>query len=495
MERRFPFSIYSKMAVAMSGLIVAIVVATSWIALERTMRQYRQHMTETGILIARLIANYSLEPVVMGNYSSLRSVLAEVLDSNQDVMVIEVLDENGVPCVGASRDTTASKHPADATGVPGFSAGDGMTAAAGGTGTQGAVREPQETGADPGANAAWPEVTSPIVAYGRTWGFVKLGYSMDGFKRAIAAARFQILGVAGVSIALSLLVAGLLSRAIVTPIRKLVNHARVISRGNLDTPIEVTSRDEVGFLATTLEGMRMGLRQFVSNVARRAMGFEGDLNLFGLPAVLALVRTGTRRGGLVLERGSTAGVIYIREGEIVDAALGDRVGEEAFYEFFTWDKGTFKFSPRLVPGRVTITAEWPRLMLEGARRISDKAALEQVVHSFDFVPSRRSVAEGIAFPADTLTLRGGLLQTDEARVLALVDGRRTVRDIAGVLGVDPLTVCGVLYRLIAVGLVRGDDDTPAQNEGAVEESPGTRTELLAKVIPFPGNRMWSSHGR
>ncbi|MGE5592816.1 MAG: TOBE domain-containing protein [Betaproteobacteria bacterium] len=172
MERIFPFSIYSKIAVAMSGLIVAVVVATSWITLERTMRQYRQHMTEAGILIARLIANYSLEPVVMGNYSSLRSVLAEVLDSNQHVMVIEVLDENGTPCVGVSRETIAGQHPADATGAPGFSPGDGIAAAAGSANAQGPAQRPQGLGADGGADAAWPEVTSPIVAYGRTWGDV-----------------------------------------------------------------------------------------------------------------------------------------------------------------------------------------------------------------------------------------------------------------------------------------------------------------------------------
>lgn len=488
MDRRFPFPIYLKIAIAMFGLIVAVVAGMSWVTLERTMRQYREHMTEAGALVARLIANYSLEPVVMGNYSSLRSVLTEVLDSNQDIMVIEVLDEKGTSRVSASRHALLDQQPGDPVrmlaGVP----GKGTPAASGSD-----ELHPREVGV--GGDVAWPEVTSPIVAYGRTWGYVRLSYSLDGFQRALAAARLQVLGIAGVSIVLSLLVAGLLSRAIVTPIWRLVNHARAISRGDLDTSIEVTSRDEVGFLATTLEGMRLGLRQFVSHVARRAMGFEGDLNLFGLPAVLALVRTGMRTGGLVLERGSATGVIYFRDGEIVDAALGDRSGEDAFYAFFTWRKGTFKFSPRLVPERTTIKADWSRLILEGTRRVSDRAAFEQVIHSQDFVPSRRRLAEGITSPVDAVALRDGLLSPEEARVLALVDGRRTVRDIAGMLGMDPLTVYPLLYRLIAVGLVRGNDEVSASGDGMAGSILDARPEVPGKVIPFPESRVRGSSGR
>lgn len=488
MDRRFPFPIYLKIAIAMFGLVVAVVAGMSWVTLERTMRQYREHMTEAGALVARLIANYSLEPVVMGNYSSLRSVLTEVLDSNQDIMVIEVLDEKGTPRVSASRHALLDQQPGDLVRILARVPGEGIPAASGSDDLH-----RREVGA--GTGMAWPEVTSPIVAYGRTWGYVRLSYSLDGFKRAVAVARLQVLGIAGVSIVLSLLVAGLLSRAIVTPIRRLVNHARAISGGDLDTSIEVTSRDEVGFLATTLEGMRLGLRQFVSNVARRAMGFEGDLNLFGLPAVLALVRTGMRTGGLVLERGSATGVIYFRDGEIVDAALGDRSGEDAFYEFFTWSKGTFKFSPRLVPERTTIKADWPRLILEGTRCVSDRAAFEQVIHSHDFVPSRRRLAEGITSPVDAVTLRDGLLKPEEARVLALVDGRRTVRDIAGMLGMEPLTVYPLLYRLIAVGLVRGDDEVSTSGDGMAGGFLDARPEALGKVIPFPENRVRGSSGR
>lgn len=487
-DRRFPFPIYLKIALAMFGLVVAVVAGMSWITLERTMRQHREHMTEASALAARLIANYSLEPVVMGNYSSLRSVLTEVLDSNQDVIVIEVLDEKGIPRVNASR--PRSRHQQVGVLVHESSGMQGKPVPA----TYGTGDHPQ---AEAGDTATWPEVTSPIVAYGRTWGYVRLSYSLSGFKRAVAAARFQILGVAGISALLSLLMAGILSRAIVTPVRKLVSHARAISTGDLDTPIEVASRDEIGFLATTLEGMRLGLRQFVSHVARRAIGFEGDLDLFGLPAVLALVRTGMRTGGLVLERGSTAGVIYFKNGEIVDAALGDCNGEDALYAFFAWTEGTFKFSPRLVPGRITIEADWARLILEGTRRVSDKAAFEQVIHSQDFVPSRRRLAEGITSPADAVILRDGLLEPEEARVLALVDGRRSVRDIAGVFGqgpADPATVYPLLYRLIAVGLVGGDDEASMSGDEAAGTVLEARSRKPGNVIVFPGKRVQDSRG-
>ncbi|MEW6228404.1 MAG: DUF4388 domain-containing protein [Bacillota bacterium] len=445
----------------------------SYVTLERTMREYQQRVTETSTLVARLIANYSLEPVIMGNYSSLRSVLSDVLESNHDVVVIEVLDQEGVPRVSAYRPPVQQARPAsqellvDPEATPQAPRDD--------TGRE--IKERK------GGN--WPEVTSPIVAYSKTWGYVRLRCSLDGFNRAVAAARLQIFGLAAVSSMLSLLVAGLISRAIVTPIRKLVSHARSISRGNLDTPIEVQSRDEIGFLAMTLERMRVGLRQFLSSVARRAMSFEGDLNLLGLPRVLTLVRMGMRTGGLVLEKGSTAGVVYFQDGDIVDAALGEQSGEEALYAFFKWRGGTFKFSPRLVPERTTIRAGWSALILEGVRRVNERAVFEQVIHSPGFVPSRSRLADGIATPSDGMTLQESLLNRNEVEVLSLVDGRRSVQEIARLLGKSAFDVYPFLYRLVAIGLVRGDEDTPSTEEPIVEQSPDKRPSTRCKVIPFP----------
>jgi signal transduction histidine kinase len=66
--------------------------------------------------------------------------------------------------------------------------------------------------------------------------------------------RILVTGLLG--ILLTAVAALLLSRGIVTPINRLVDAAEGIGKGNLKSPIEVTSSDEVGFLARTMETMR-----------------------------------------------------------------------------------------------------------------------------------------------------------------------------------------------------------------------------------------------
>ena len=90
MNRRFRFPIYLKISSAIFLVILVVVAGMSYVTLKRTAHEYKQQVQETGSLIAGMIADYSIEPVIMDNYSSLRPVLADILASNEDVVFIEV---------------------------------------------------------------------------------------------------------------------------------------------------------------------------------------------------------------------------------------------------------------------------------------------------------------------------------------------------------------------------------------------------------------------
>lgn len=457
-NRRFRFPIYFKISSAIFLVILVVVAGMSCVTLKRTAHEYKQQVSETGSLIAGMIADYSIEPVIMDNYSSLRPVLTDILASNEDVVFIEVLDEKGVPRVDAvwqGSDRTRESP-------------DGITGKA-------------------------VEVTSPIVAYSRTWGQVRVVCSLNRFHQAVASARLSVMGIAVVSCGLGLLMASLLSRAILTPIRNLVDHAHLLSKGDLDTPINVQSSDEIGFLAITLEGMRVGLRQFLSSVARRAMSFEGDLHLFGFPAVLCLARTGGRTGGLVLEKSGEVGVAYFQDGEVVDAAFQDKSGKNALYEFFKWREGVFKFSPGLVPTRTTIDLDWPALILEGARQVNDMVVFTHVIHSPDLIPlsPRRNDRTGdLLDPNDALE---HLLDDEEKKVLSYVDGVRSIREISRLESRDVYEIYPHIYRLVAVGLVQVDEYESSQGHSKDldlgGDGPARHAVDSGKVIQFPMDRV------
>src|SRR5205823_2501516 len=77
------------------------------------------------------------------------------------------------------------------------------------------------------------------------------------------------------------------ARRITRPVRLLVAAARAIGEGDLARPIEVTSRDEVGFLAATLETMRGQLRarderlqMMLAGIAHEVRNPLGGMELF-----------------------------------------------------------------------------------------------------------------------------------------------------------------------------------------------------------------------
>ncbi len=77
-----------------------------------------------------------------------------------------------------------------------------------------------------------------------------------------------------VVLAVSILLAAILSRQITKPVIQLTNTAQQISAGNFDAQAEVTSTDEVGTLAQTFNNMTSRLRQAFEDVRRRALAVQ-----------------------------------------------------------------------------------------------------------------------------------------------------------------------------------------------------------------------------
>jgi len=91
----------------------------------------------------------------------------------------------------------------------------------------------------------------------------------------------------GPALALLLAVTLFVSRAITRPLRRLARAARAIGAGDLQTAVPVETRDEIGLLATTLEGMRRSLQDrdrqlqmMLSGIAHEVRNPLGGMTLF-----------------------------------------------------------------------------------------------------------------------------------------------------------------------------------------------------------------------
>src|SRR6266536_817185 len=96
-------------------------------------------------------------------------------------------------------------------------------------------------------------------------------------------------------------------------------------------------------------------------------GFDGGVAGFGLADLLQLNAQNRFNGCFRVQHGESAGLIFYRDGEIVHAEQGARVGEEALCEMLDWPGGQFSAEPNVVTARRTIQKSCEHLLHVGLR--------------------------------------------------------------------------------------------------------------------------------
>ncbi len=206
------------------------------------------------------------------------------------------------------------------------------------------------------------------------------------------------------------------------------------------------------------------------------MSLQGSLKDIQLPDIVQLVSTAGKTGMFLLRRGTTEGRIYLQEGQIVHAEVGDLQGEDAVYEMAIWNEGEFLFQPEVRPPRVTVQRSNTTLFMEAARRIDEWRILSRKIPSMDLVPEIvPSLPQGRSHVQ---------LNTGEWMVLARIDGQKTVRELAQACGLSLFDTSKILYGLITHNLVCLKEPPPppppAEDTGAIRS--GVSSHMQASGV-------------
>ena len=146
------------------------------------------------------------------------------------------------------------------------------------------------------------------------------------------------------------------------------------------------------------------------------------------------------------------GDILVDSGRVTRDQLRDalaRQSSELIYEIVRWPRGRFEFRREPLPA----LAESARLRLpvasvvmEGFRRVDEWRLVESGLGDFEAVLQRDAVA----------IEQGGVdrLPRQEQRLLEMVDGEKTVREIIQQSHMSSFDACKILYQLIEARLVR-----------------------------------------
>lgn len=180
--------------------------------------------------------------------------------------------------------------------------------------------------------------------------------------------------------------------------------------------------------------------------------FEGDISELPIPELLQFIHISGRDGVLVISDvvGKPRAVLHYVEANIVHAVCDGITGREAVYASIGFNSGRFEFF-RGKAERVerTIQENVQNLILEALRRI------DELSHVASLLPrDHEPLFLAAEPPHDDIRLTA-----KEWRVLSLVNGKRSVRQIIESAGREEPEVRAILVGLLAADLIvdRRDD--------------------------------------
>ncbi|MCK4576604.1 DUF4388 domain-containing protein [candidate division WOR-3 bacterium] len=200
------------------------------------------------------------------------------------------------------------------------------------------------------------------------------------------------------------------------------------------------------------------------------LALQGNLEDFDLTDVLQLIHLGKKNGALEIETLENRGEIYFENGKVVYAKTKEMIGEESIHYILRWTKGKFVFSPEKRAPEKRMNIPIQNLILDAAKQIDEWKRIEKIVPSVemivDFVEDPDVSSEEIN------------LSPDEWKILSLITGERSIRDVAQLAKLTEFNTAKIFYGLISSGLV--NLKRPTKKEEKKEEEKEEKKEVKKK---------------
>lgn len=198
------------------------------------------------------------------------------------------------------------------------------------------------------------------------------------------------------------------------------------------------------------------------------MSLQGSLQHIQLHDVIQLVSVSGKSGVFHLKKGNQEGKIYLKNGAIVHAEIGNIKGEEAIYTLAAWSEGEFYFEPDITPQEETIKKSNTNLLMEAARRMDEWKILVKKIPSTEHIPE---------FKPQPLTSKTHIhLNTGEWLILSKINGEKNIEEISKELSLSSFDVCKILYGLITNNLLTIKEPTRTKSTPSLQIS---ETELIS----------------
>lgn len=178
-------------------------------------------------------------------------------------------------------------------------------------------------------------------------------------------------------------------------------------------------------------------------VAPGAMQLESTLDQFPLDELIELAVSTVVTGVIEIGHGGTAGQIFCRDGRLYHVVTRNHTGFEALCQLFEERSTPFRFVSGITSDTVTLWHD-PYVLVSQAKEQAQRwQQVRQHIQDLNWVPALR----------DHGARANVQISESTWPILAVVDGRRSIAEIAMALGQVPLEVCVGLCELQQQGVI------------------------------------------
>lgn len=216
-----------------------------------------------------------------------------------------------------------------------------------------------------------------------------------------------------------------------------------------------------------------------------AQEIRGDLGNTRCPEIIKVISLGRRTGCLALSNGAEKANLFFQEGEIINAKVGPLEGLKAIFEVALWNSGDYVFIVDEMP-------EYPNVMKPIDEILQD---VNERVRQMDLLSSTITSTATVYELEPEIGDKEVNIKAVQWRTLALVNGQRSLADVAQQLGLTDFDALKVFYTLIKLGVIREKIKTeaserPASITRAIVQNAfsaaitANLTEAIGPIAPF-----------
>ena len=201
---------------------------------------------------------------------------------------------------------------------------------------------------------------------------------------------------------------------------------------------------------------------------------SGNLKDVSILEILQLVSKTKHTGKLIIKGKGVTGIVFVKKGEIVNAQFGDREGVEALNDIIVISNGYFTFEQTPIKIENVINKSIDRILLD----LSQVLEIRKTNLTLNTIPLLKQDVS-----SNEIVLSG-----EEVKVVSLIDGKRSIKEIADESRLSYLKTMEIVGNLIKKSLVEKGKEKQLSKIKPVQLTVGTIRNILSGE-----DGTWMSH--